>query len=302
MSSQQKVSIIAVCYNQEKWVAQTLDSILQQDYKNIQLIIADDGSTDTSKEIIRNWINENAPQTKFIDHAKNFGLTKNINSALPFIRGDYFQVFGCDDIMLPNKISSQVNAFMQNPEAGIIYSDMQLMDADGRETGETYYEKHVYKKPFSGNMYEALIDRFIISAPSVLIRREVLDQLKNYNESLDYEDHDFFLRASKNFTFIYMPVVTVLYRVSGTSLSTAPTDELKFYKNSFLIYYQRFDPSKKYREAYTRKLIFYTKKLYSLRFHDCSLYFFRAFLKTGKGIFFKYTVASISFYLPRRSS
>jgi len=278
-------------------VAQTLDSILLQDHTNIQLIIADDGSTDSSKEIIRNWTSENAPQTKFIDHAKNIGLTKNINSALPFIEGDFFQVFGCDDIMLPHKISSQVNLLMQNPGAGIIYSDMKLINADGQETGETYFQKHTYKKPVSGNIYAELIERFIISAPSVLIRRKVLDQLKSYNESLDYEDHDFFLRAAKDFTFIYMPGITVLYRVSGVSLSTAPTDELKFYKNSFLIYYQRFDNSKKYREAYISKLIFYTKKLYSLRFRDCSRYFFRAFSRTGKMIFMKYAIAALPLYL-----
>ncbi len=300
MNSHPKITIIAVCFNQEKWVEETLNSILQQNYPDIQLIIADDGSTDTSKQIIRNWIKGNAPHTMFIDHEKNMGLTKNINSTLPFIQGDFFQIFGCDDIMLPHKISWQVKLFEENPSVGVIYSDMQIIDADGQKRGESYFEKHTYKKPMSGNIYEELIDRFIISSPSVLIRRNVLDKLKTFNESLDYEDHDFFLRAARDFSFLYMPEITVLYRVSGFSLSTASSNELKFYKNCFLIYYQRFDHSKKYREKFIQKLLFYTKKLYSLQYRFCSQYCFQAFFRTGKIIFIKYAIAALPFNFSRK--
>ncbi len=290
------VTVIAVCYNQAKWVVEALDSIQQQDYHPIQLIIADDGSTDHSKQYIREWIRAKAPGTKFLDHPKNLGLTKNINSALPFVEGDYFQVFGCDDRMLPTKISSQVKLLGEDPNMGIVYSDMQLIDQEGKEIPGTYYTRHTYKQPFSGNMYAALIERFIIAAPSVLVRRAVLDRLQQYNEDLDYEDHDFFLRAAKYFSFLYQPLPTVQYRVSGTSLSTMPVDELKFYRNCFLIYYQRFDPDAAYRAAFTAKLLFYTKKLYSLHFRKAGIYFFRAFCKTRKFIFMKYAIASIPFY------
>lgn len=294
------VTIIALCYNHEKWVTDTLNSILQQDYPQVQLIIADDGSSDHSKARIRDWMKQYSPSTLFLDHPKNLGLTKNINSAIPFIKGKYYQVFGCDDIMLPTKISSQVKLLEENPGAGVVYSDMLLIDKNGDTMEGTYFSKHKYKKPFTGNMYEALIERFIISAPSVLIRTEVLYRLKNYNESLDYEDHDFFLRAAKHYPFIYQHSPTVKYRVSGDSLSTMPVDELKFYRNSFLLFYQRFDPEKQYRPAFTNKLLFYTKKLYSLKFAMAFTYFSRAFLRTRKLIFLKYAIASIPFYFSSR--
>jgi glycosyltransferase involved in cell wall biosynthesis len=103
-------------------------------------LVADDGSKDGSKEVIKNWIAQNDPATIFIDHKKNLGLTKNINSALPHIKGDYFQVFGCDDIMLPDKIERQVVILKANKDAGIVYSDMQLIDKGGYDLPYTYFQ------------------------------------------------------------------------------------------------------------------------------------------------------------------
>lgn len=289
------VTIIAVCYNQEKFVAETLSSILHQTYKNIQLIVADDGSADNSKFIIRDWIEKNNPQAIFIEHKKNLGLTKNINSAIPYVKGEYFQIFGCDDLMRTNKISRQVSFLEQNKNWDIVYTDMMMMDESGNSMEKSYYEKHTYKKPFSGDMYAALIERFIIAAPSVLIRRKVLTELKSYDESLDYEDHDFFLRAAKRSRFYYMPEITVEYRVSPDSL-TATHTSLKFFRNSFIIFCKNFDDNKKYKSLFMQRLLFYTKNLYHLKFKHCSLYFFKAFLKTHSMVYLKYSVASVPFY------
>lgn len=289
------VTIIAVCYNQEEWVEETLDSIKKQTYPNIQLIVADDGSKDNSKQVIKNWIKANNSDAVFVDHTVNLGLTKNINSAIPYVKGDYFQVFGCDDIMVQTKIEDQV-AIMENDRSiDIVYSDMDIINREGERSNQSYFEKNAYKKPVSGNLYDDLIDRFIISAPSVLIRRNVLDELKGYNESLIYEDHDFFLRAAKNHRFLYTPGITVLYRITGSSLSTQP-HFLKFYKNSFLIFYQNFDSRQQYKKLFSKKLLFYTKNLYAEKFKYSSSYFTKAFFKTGDFTFLKFAAASLPFY------
>jgi glycosyltransferase involved in cell wall biosynthesis len=301
MASFPLVSIIAVCFNQDKWVAQTLDSITKQTYSNIQLIIADDGSTDNSKNIIDAWVKENNSNAIFINHPKNLGLTKNINSGLIYVKGEYFQAFGCDDIMLPHKIENQVKAMEADKNIGIIYSDMDLIDADGTKFSQTYYQRDKNKKPRSGNLYTDLIDRFFISAPTVLIRKKVLDKLKGYNEKLDYEDHDFFLRTAKTFDFLYVPEITVQYRISAQSMTRTNTS-LKFFKNSFAIFCDNFDSDKKYSPLFVAKLLFYTKNLYSLKFRDAANYFFKAFLKTKKFIFLKYSIASISFYFQKEKT
>lgn len=288
------VSIIAVCFNQSPWVRQTLDSIKAQTYSNIQLIIADDGSADSSKQIIQQWIAENKNDAVFISHKKNIGLTKNINSALPYIKGEYYQVFGCDDIMMPNKIASQVEQLQKHPEAAIIYSDMILIDAEGIRYPETYYAKHSYKKPGSGWLYEDIIERSIISAPAVLISTSVLQQIGNYNEKISAEDYDFFLRASKLFQFLYTDDVTVAYRVMNQTMSNN-MPALKRFKDLFYVCISNYDTRKPYNEKFLKRLMFCTKNLYGVRYKYCSVYFLKAFFKTFHFAFIKYAAASIPF-------
>ena len=296
MSDQQPlVTIVAVCYNQAHLVAETLDSIRNQTYPNIQLIIADDGSADGSKQAIESWIADNNSDAQFISHPVNLGLTRNINSAIPYIKGDYYQVFGCDDIMFPEKIEKQVRLLEENKLAGIVYSDMLLIDETGMQLDKTYYQRDAHKIPVSGYIYKNLIDVIFISTPSVLIRRTVLDELKYYNASLDYEDYDFFLRASRKFEFLYEESPTVRYRVYPNSMSAAGKKDI-YFKNIFLIYYQHYDPNDRYKTDWLKKLLFATKNLYSLRFKYGAIYFTKAFLKTGKPVFLKFGLASIPFY------
>lgn len=291
----QLVSIIAVCYNQAAYVADTLNSIKAQTYPGIQLIVADDGSKDGSKEVIKKWIEQNDPAAIFIDHSKNLGLTRNINSALPYIKGDYFQVFGCDDIMLPDKIEKQVSILRENKAVGIVYSDMQLIDKEGKHLPLTYYQKHNYKQPFSGDHYENLINRIILAAPTVLIKKEVLDRTGFYNEQLDYEDYDYFLRAAKNYSFIYQPEITVEYRVLESSLSNHDVYPVKYFRNLFIVLYSNYDKRKQYRSQFNDKLLFCIKNLYSLKYKKALSLFSKALLKTGDTRLLKYTVASIPF-------
>ena len=289
------VTIIAVCYNQAHLVVETLNSIQTQTYPNIQLIIADDGSADDSQRVIREWIEHHAPATQFIAHEKNLGLTRNINSAIPYIKGEYYQVFGCDDIMFPEKIEKQVALLEENKEVGIVYSDMLLIDETGMQLDKTYYQRDAHKIPVSGNIYKNLIDVILISTPSVLVRKAVLDELKWYNATLDYEDYDFFLRASRKFDFLYDELPTVRYRVYPNSMSAAGKKDI-YFKNIFLIYYQHYDPNDRYKTDWLKKLLFATKNLYSLRFKYGAVYFIKAFFKTGKPVFLKFGLASIPFY------
>jgi len=287
------VSIIAVCYNQAAYVTDTLNSIKSQTWSNIQLIVADDGSKDGSKEVIKNWIAQTDPSAIFIDHQKNLGLTRNINSALPYVKGDFFQVFGCDDIMLPDKIEKQVAILQANKDAGVVYSDMQLIDKKGDHLPYTYYQKHTYKQPFSGDHYESLINRIILAAPTVLIRKEVLDKSGYYNEQLDYEDYDYFLRAAKYYLFVYEPEITVKYRVLESSLSNHDVYPVKYFRNLFVVLYSNYDKRKKYRQQFNDKLLFCIKNLYSLKYKNALSLFAKALFKTGDTRLLKYTVASI---------
>ena len=126
------VSIVALCYNQERFLEETLDSIKAQTYPNIQLIIMDDCSQDGSVAKIEEWIKKNKVDCKFIAHEKNQGLCRTLNEALEYCDGIYYQAFACDDIMFPDKIERQVREFEKSEEdVMVIFSDGVLIDEYG---------------------------------------------------------------------------------------------------------------------------------------------------------------------------
>ena len=288
------VTILAVSYNQEKYVLETLNSIKAQTYPNIQLIIADDGSKDNTKQLIRGWIAEHRPGTLFLDHPINMGLTRNLNSASSYILGEYYQHIGCEDNMLPNKIELQVNYFLQHPEADIIYSDMYIMDENGVLFDKSMYERPLSEDfyPFTGDVYCQMIKRCFITTPTHLIKTSVRTELGGYNEKLDIDDFDFWMRASRRgYSFYYHPEKTMQYRIVPGSLSD--THGNFAYRNFFLVYYLNYDNRLPHRLKFDERLLFALKNLISLKFEKSALYAFRVFIKTKKPIFILYTLKAI---------
>jgi GT2 family glycosyltransferase len=99
------VSVIATCFNHERYVVESLESIRAQTYPNIQLIVADDASTDGSVELIRDWARETAAVCSFVFHEENQGVCRMRNDALAHARGDYVAGISTDDLWLPDRIA-----------------------------------------------------------------------------------------------------------------------------------------------------------------------------------------------------
>jgi len=287
------VTIVAVSYNQEAFVIDSLNSIRNQTYPNIQLIIADDGSKDNTKALIREWVKNEYPQALFLDHAVNQGVTKNLNSALPYIKGEYYQFLGCEDEMLPDKIATQVKLLQDNPGYSIVYSDMLRMSPEGVIEDQTHYQSKTYNVPHSGNVYKYLIERCFIATPSALMKTEVLNTVGGDNEALEINDHDFWMRASKDFLFLYHPNVTMKYRIMPESLSNRKG--IIVYKNRFLLYYLNYNSSKEYKHLFDERLLFSAKNLFALKYKKCASLFFKAFLKSGKLKLLELAIRSIPF-------
>lgn len=278
ISNQPLVTIVAVSFNQEKYIFDTLNSIINQTYKNIQLIIADDGSTDNTKQLITQWIAINRPDTQFLNHPLNMGVTKNLNSAIPFIKGEYYQFIGCEDNMLPYKIQMQVKLLTDNKDISVVYSDMKLMDEDGNVFSKTHYQTFTEEIPQSGNIYGELIKKCFITTPTALMKTEVLKKIEGDNEKLDINDYDFWIRASKQFLFLYHNDITMNYRVVPNSLSRR--GGILYFKNAFLVYYFNYDKRKPYRNIFNERMMFYFKNLRASGYKYTALYGIKAFLKS----------------------
>ena len=221
MNNYPLVSIIACCYNHEKFVEETLDGIISQTYENIDLIIIDDFSTDSSVKKINNWIKKHKHECLFIQNIENIGVVKTLNKALKKCKGKYFSMIACDDIYLPKKIESQIHYFEKiDDDYGAIYSDAYIIDENSSYQYGTQISIKQINKPPSGNIYEDLIrkDNFI-PALSVIYKTEIIKELGYYDESLIYEDYDMLLRLSKQYKIYFQKEIECCYRLHQTNMN-----------------------------------------------------------------------------------
>ena len=212
------VTVICLCYNQERFVRQCILSVLEQTYPNIQLIVIDDASLDNSVEVISDLVAE-YPHVRFIPLPENSGNCGAFNHALSFSHGDYIIDLAADDILLPDRIKKGVAAFtLAGDSFGVNFTDADWIKEDG-----SVVFRHSKRFPHDtipqGDVYRQLIERFFICSPTMMFRREVIDRLGGYDGSLAYEDFDFWIRSSRDFLYCYTPEVLVQKRIVQNSLS-----------------------------------------------------------------------------------
>lgn len=274
------VTVIALCYNHAPYVSEALNSVMHQSYKNIQLIIVDDGSSDGSSQIIKNWLKK-YQHGEVIFHEINQGNCKSFNEALKLAKGEYVIDFATDDVMYSDMVESQVKAFNGLPsEFGVLFSDTLYINSDGKQLRGHYRRdssgKLVSKVP-SGNVYMDVVRSYFISPPSVIFRREMLESLGGYDVSLAYEDFDIWVRASRKFKFYFLDKILIKKRVLNNSLSTkfvSRVNQISFStfrvceKIQWLNITPEEDEALKKRIQYEMKIAYYTSnfKLVNLYF------------------------------------
>ncbi|MFT5253366.1 MAG: glycosyltransferase involved in cell wall biosynthesis [Flavobacteriales bacterium] len=219
------VTIICLCYNQEDYVLESLSSVLNQDYPSLELIIVDDCSTDNSKSVIEKWLID-FPQIQFITNSINLGSTKSFNKALKKANGKYIIDLAADDVLLANCVVSQIKAFNDTSfkNLGVVYGNVALITEKG-ELKSYYFAvdsfQKVTKKRKTGDIYKSVLSGGdSICSVSAMVKKTVFDHLEGYDESLVYEDLDFWIRASRIYDFDFIDEVLIQKRVVANSLGS----------------------------------------------------------------------------------
>jgi glycosyltransferase involved in cell wall biosynthesis len=210
------VSVICLCYNHERFIKEALDSVLSQTYSPIEIIIIDDASSDSSKDIIRNFISSD-PRTQVIFNEQNTGSCSSFNKAFKLAKGKYIIDFATDDVMKANKIQSQVEAFEKlDEDYGVVFSNALNINEDSMPIGEHFKTNDIVPQEF---IYTEVLKRFFIPTTTMMVKKKVLDDLGGYDEKLSYEDFDFWVRSSHKFKYHYINEVLMLRRIVKGSLS-----------------------------------------------------------------------------------
>lgn len=224
MQNKSLVTVICLCYNHEKFIVESLHSVIHQDYPFIELIIVDDCSTDNSKNIIQEWLLD-YPKVPFISNETNLGNTISFNKALKLAKGDYIIDLAADDVLMPNCVSLQIKTFQESTfkNLGIVYGNAELITEKG--DFDSYYfptanTGKIIKKKQTGDIYlSVLSDGKSICSVSSMAKKTVYDTLKGYDETLAYEDLDFWIRASRWYEFDFIDDILIKKRISGHSLT-----------------------------------------------------------------------------------
>lgn len=235
------VSVIAVCYNHSKFVKQTLDSIISQTHKNIQLIIIDDCSKDKSVETINSWIATNNCNVEFINNHQNIGLCATLNKAISYVKAEYLQIIACDDILVTDKIEKQLSYLLNNQDISIVCSNFVTIDELGNEISVAHKTPNYIPE----NLFEKIITyEYIVHSPTVLIRTKVYDKVGLYPLDIIQEDYYMWLKLANYFKFGYIFDITVKYRVLQNSLSRNPETIYKLREDALKVVKRLYENDK----------------------------------------------------------
>jgi glycosyltransferase involved in cell wall biosynthesis len=215
MSSNELVSIIIPIYNSEKYLKECLNSLFEQTYENIEIIAVDDGSTDTSLQILQDY----SDRLKIFSQENN-GLYSALKVGISKIHGKWCKWFSPDDVLYPNAIEIQVNEAKKYPDNTILYSNWNIIDETGKLLREFCESDNNDLSRFEYNvrlLYGQQINVNTALIPSILFQKP---GVRNLDESVAI-DYDFFLNSAifHDVKFHLIPQPLVKYRIHSAQLS-----------------------------------------------------------------------------------
>lgn len=212
MINNYKVSVILTSYNHAKFISQSIESVLNQTYKNFELIIWDDASTDESWEIINSYSD---PRIKAFRNEVN--TRKSIRFGLEIAQGDYIAIHHSDDAWEPDKLEKQVEILDQNPNIAAVFTHARIIDEDGRPfSNENHFYYKVFEQP-NRTRYEWLNYFFYhgncLCHPSILIRKDCFNVVMYRKGLALIPDFDMWVQLCFKYEIYIIQEKLTLFRV-----------------------------------------------------------------------------------------
>jgi glycosyltransferase involved in cell wall biosynthesis len=196
------VSVIVPTYNRAHLLPRALDSILRQDFKDFEVIVIDDGSTDATRDVVDSYVQVD-PRVSLLVQPENAGVSAARNRGMHQARGELIAFLDSDDEWLPGKLRRQVAFFAHAPpEVGLLYGAVHTL---GRECW-TFHPLH------RGNIYVVLLEQNVIHGTSgVMLRRDVVARVGGFPPMPAIEDWDYWIRISRHFLVDFLPEPQIRY-------------------------------------------------------------------------------------------
>jgi glycosyltransferase involved in cell wall biosynthesis len=200
------VSVVIPAYNAATFLAETLDSVLAQTYESLEIIVVDDGSTDTTSQLLDSYGNRIT-----VLRQANAGQAAARNNGARSAKGEFLAFLDSDDLWDPDKITRQIALISRFPEALAVYCDHRTIDAQGKHLSSSGALSH--PRPSGDILRALLLGPCIITPGLVLLRRNAFDMVGGFDGTMrGHEDYTLWLHLATQGPFIYSPDTLVSYR------------------------------------------------------------------------------------------
>jgi glycosyltransferase involved in cell wall biosynthesis len=209
-----RISVVITSYNQKGYLKEAVESVLGQTLKPFEILLCDDASSDGSQKLIRHYEQQHPGVVKGVLHERNLGISRNRSSGFERVSGDY-----------------KGRAMEGDPEVKWVYSQVDLIDAEGKKFGTRYVN------PPEGYIIDEVVTMLGMAPRNPLVECEALKKAGFFRHDMTlYEDYDLCLRLSKNYKVAYCPQSLMEYRVHQGGVHKSPREEhlrnlRKLYKN-----------------------------------------------------------------------
>ncbi len=206
-----KVTVVIPNYNYANYIKKTIDSVLAQTYKNIEVLVIDDGSKDNSLKILEDYDDKIT-----VLKQKNQGVSRARNNGAANSNGEYIAFLDADDIWLPEKVETQMKKFFNDGNIGLVHCSMNYIDKNDKYCGKNYNGKE-------GNVADELLlfeEGVVVGAGSTaIVPRRIFDELGGFDERLSTAaDWDFCYRLATRYKFGFVSEPLVLYRIHNSNM------------------------------------------------------------------------------------
>ncbi len=211
----EKVSVIIPTYNRAHWVTGAIESVLQQSYKNLEIVVVDDGSTDNTEQVLDKY----KGKITYIYQENSGNVAIPVNVGLEHCTGKYICRLDDDDFYVLKKIELQVRLFQRNPDLGLVYSNAYTIDHNLNPVA-------IGGVPDAENLVKTLLTKNHICHSSVMVRRKCFEELGGYDESLKgSEDYDLWIRIASKWKCGVIDLPLVKYRIHSMMRSSVGESE-----------------------------------------------------------------------------
>jgi glycosyltransferase involved in cell wall biosynthesis len=218
-----KVTVLLSVYNDEKYIPEAIDSILGQTFKDFELLIVDDCSTDGTVDILKSYKD---PRIRLVINQENIDITRSLNRGLKLARGTYIARHDSDDVSTPERLEKQFYFLENNNDYAAIGSRTEFVDEEGRNIG--YWKQ----ESSAEEIFYALSYRCCLTSSSMMFKKDIVTGLGGYDESSSHaEDYELFYRISRRYKIYVIPLYLVKYRIRPDQrfiINNKPTNQRAF--------------------------------------------------------------------------